>query len=65
MELGISVGDLDAIAANNILVYDCLFEVIKLWLTRGNPMPTRSALTRALQSKSVAGELTTTQGKVV
>ena len=65
MELGISVGDLDAIAVDNRKNADCLLEVLKLWLVQVNPKPTRSALTRALQSKSVAGKLTTTQGKVV
>ena len=65
MELGISVGDLDAIAVSNRKdVDDCLRELIKSWLIKPRNA-TRSALTRALQSKSVAGELTTTQGKVV
>ena len=65
MELGIPIMDLNAITANEGNASDRLLEVIKLWLGRVNPKPTRSALTRALQSKSVAGRLTTTQGKVV
>ena len=51
VELQVKDGDLDAIDANNRKVEDALLEVIKLWLRRGDPKPTRTFLMAVTQSK--------------
>ena len=51
MELQIESGDLDAIEVDKRTVADSLLEVIKLWLHRANPKPTRRVLTSVTQSK--------------
>ena len=60
IELGIGTGTLDAIGKNNnYKVEDCLVELLTKWL-RGKP--TRSAMTRVLQSRKVTAEATSPQG---
>ena len=54
VELRIKSGDLDAIRKNNRDVEDALLEMIKLWLHRTNPRPTRTVLEAALQSRLLA-----------
>ena len=54
-ELGIDQGTLVAISKNERNVEDCLREMINTWLRDTNPMPTRSALTAALNSEHVSG----------
>ena len=56
IELQIETGDLDAIGANNRMVEDALLEVIKLWLHRANPKPTRTVLTAVTQSRLLGTE---------
>ena len=51
MELQVKSGDLDAIDVNNRKVEDALLEVIKLWLRRVDPKPTRTVLMAVTQSK--------------
>ena len=53
IELGIDTGTLDAIAEDNRKVEDCLREMIKVWLKRASPKPTRRAMKAALQSVRV------------
>ena len=53
-ELGIDVGTLNAIKADNRKVEDCLLAMIKDWLRYTNPRPTRSAMKAALQSERVS-----------
>lgn len=55
IQLGIDQGTLDAIEKNNNEVEDCLSKLVSLWLRGTNPRPTRSAMTKALQSQCVAG----------
>ena len=59
MELRIEPGDLEAIGVNNRTVEDALLEVIKLWLRRVNPKPTRTVLTAVTQSKLLVTEAET------
>ena len=54
-ELGIDQGTLAAISKDERKVEDCLREMINKWLRHTNPMPTRSALTAALNSECVPG----------
>ena len=56
VELQIGPGDLDAIRKNNRDVEDALFEMIKFWLRRTNPRPTRTVLETALQSRLLVTE---------
>ena len=63
IQLGIDLGTLDAINVDKRKAEDALVEVIKLWLCQVNPKPTRFALSMALESKCLAGEVTSTQGK--
>ena len=53
IELGIDVNTLDAIERDHRKAEDCLTELITIWLRRTNPKPTKSAITRALESQSV------------
>ena len=55
VELGIEQGDLDAISADHMNVDERLTEVIKIWLRKIKPKPTRSAIMAALQSERVSG----------
>ena len=55
IELGMEQGDLDAISADHMSVDERLTEVIKTWLRRIKPKPTRSAFIVALQSERVSG----------
>ena len=59
IELGIDVNTLDAIEMNNRRVEDCLTKLITTWLRCTNPKPTRSAITKALESQSVVASATT------
>ena len=59
LELQIESGDLDAIGVNNRTVEDALLEVIKLWLRRANPKPTRTVLTAVTLSKLLVTEAET------
>ena len=56
LELEIKPGDLDAMGANNRTVEDALLEVIKLWLHRANPKPTRTFLSAVTRSKLLVTE---------
>ena len=56
MELQIEPDDLDAIEVDTRTVADSLLEVIKLWLHRANPQPTRTVLTAVTQSKLLVTE---------
>ena len=53
INLGIDVGTLDAIDANNRRVEDCLLNLINVWLRNTNSRPTRTAIKAALQSERV------------
>ena len=55
IELGIEQGDIEAISVNNRNVDDCLREMMKTWLRKINPKPTRDALSAALQCERVSG----------
>ena len=55
-QLGLSQGDVDAIAKKFDDPKDCLRESLKLWLRRVDPVPTREQLARALQSPPVGRE---------
>ena len=56
-QLGLSQGDIEAIARKKFHdPDDCLKEVIKLWLTGVDPVPTREQLARVLQSPPVGRE---------
>ena len=59
IELGIDIGTLDAIEKNNREVEDCLVQLLSKWL---RSKATRSAMTKALQSRKVTGEATSAQG---
>ena len=60
IELGMDIGTLDAIGkSNHYKVEDCLVELLSKWL-RGKA--TRSAMTKALQSRKVTAEATSVQG---
>ena len=60
MELQIQPGDLEAIGVDTKwMVEDALLEVIKLWLRRANPKPTRTVLTAVTQSKLLVTEAET------
>ena len=52
-QLGLSQGDVDAIAKKFDDPKDCLREFLKLWLRGVDPKPTRKQLARALQSPPV------------
>ena len=61
IELDINTGTLDAIGENNQhKVENCLYELLSKWLRSGKA--TRSAMTRALQSRKVIAEATSPQG---
>ena len=62
MELKIPNGTLEAIETDHKKCDDCLLEMIKIWLRGDYTQPTKSAITAALQSKYVAGEVTSIQG---
>ena len=51
IELETQSDDLDAIEVDKRTVADSLLEVIKIWLHRANPKPTRRVLTAVSQSK--------------
>ena len=53
IELGIDVNTLDAIERDHKKAEECLAELITTWLRGTNPKPTRSAMTKALESQSV------------
>ena len=55
-QLGLSQGDVDAIANEFNDPKDCLRESLKLWLRGVDPKPTREQLARALQSPPVGRE---------
>ena len=55
-QLGLSQGDVDAIAKKFDDPKDCLRESLKLWLRGVDPEPTREQLARALQSPPVGRE---------
>lgn len=55
IELGIDVGTLDALDVNNRKAEDCLTGLISQWLRNRKPQPTRTAMTKALESQSVTG----------
>ena len=55
-QLGLSQGDVDAIAKKFDDPKDCLRESLKLWLRGVDPVPTREQLARALQSPPVGRE---------
>ena len=60
IELGVDPGTLDAIGKNNHhKVEDCLVDLLGTWL-RGKA--TRSAMTKALQSRKVTADATSTRG---
>ena len=63
LELGIKASDLDVIEKDSRKAEDALYEVEKMWLHSVNPKPTRTALKAVIESKCVAGEVTSTQGK--
>ena len=66
IELGIDMSTLDAIDRDYRKADDCLTELITKWLRRTNPKPTRSAITKALESHSVMASATTpSEGKIV
>ena len=62
IQLGIDDSTLEAIDMDQRKTENALVEVIKKWLRRVDPRPTRSALTMALQSECLAGKATSTQG---
>ena len=65
IELGIDVSTLDTIDKDYGKADDCLTELITKWLRRTNPKPTRSAITKALESHSVAASAATpSEGKL-
>ena len=53
IELGIDVSTLDTIEKDHRKADDCLTDLITKWLRRANPKPTRSAISKALESQSV------------
>ena len=55
IQLCIDEGTLDALDADNHKVEDCLAGLISKWLRNMKPRPTRAAMTKALESQSVAG----------
>jgi hypothetical protein len=55
IELGIDVNTLDALHRNYREAEDCLKELITTWLCYTNPKPTRSAITKALESVASEG----------
>ena len=55
-QLGLSQGDVDAIAKKFDDPKDCLRESLKLWLRGVDPVPTREQLARVLQSPPVGRE---------
>ena len=65
LELGIKASDLDAIEKDSRKAEDALYEVEKMWLRSVNPKPTRTALNAVIESKCVAVEVTSTQGKYI
>lgn len=54
VDLGIDAGTLNAIDANNGTIGDCLLDMIIHWLCNYDPVPTRDAITIALQSERVS-----------
>ena len=63
IQMGIEPGDLDAIGKSKKEdVEDALYEVTKQWLRSANPTPNRVMLTAIIESKCIAGEVTSTQG---
>ena len=63
IQMGIEPGSLDAIGKSKKEdVDDAVYEVTKQWLRSANPKPTRATLTAIIESKCIAGEVTTTQG---
>ena len=65
MELEINPDDLDAIEVDKRTVADSLLEVIKLWLHRTNPKPTRTALTAVTESELLVAEAEAQSGTKV
>ena len=63
IELAIKSSDLDAIERNHKEVEDALVEVIKYWLYRISPKPTRTELVKILESKYVSCDTNAVQGK--
>ena len=55
IQLGIDMGTLDAIRYDYRDIGDCLREILICWLRRIDPMPTRSAINKAIQSENVTG----------
>ena len=63
IQMRIEPGDLDAISKSKKEdVDDALYEVTKQWLRSANPKPNRAMLTAIVESKCIAGEVTSTQG---
>ena len=66
IELGIDMGTLDSIRANNNMqVEGCVTDMIAAWLRGNNPRPTRSAMAAVLLSERVNGGATLTQGELL
>ena len=65
IELGIDMGTLDSIHANNLRVEDCVTDMIATWLRGTNPRPTRSAMAAVLLSKRVTGGASSSQGELL
>ena len=66
IELQIESDDLDAIEVDKRTAADSLLEVIKVWLHRANPKPTRTVLTAVIRSKLlITGAETQSDTKVV
>ena len=55
-ELMIDLATLDEIGRKKHRVADCLIELLMTWLCRREPVATRSAITKALQSLQVTGK---------
>ena len=57
VQLGIDQGTLDAIEKDYRHVSDCLRRLISHWLNNVDPIPTRSAINKAIQSDCVRGKI--------
>jgi len=53
LQLEIPAGDLDGLAANNMVARDCLRETLAFWLRRVQPLPTWERLANALKNRTV------------
>ena len=65
IQMGIEPGDLDAIGkSKKEEVDDALYEVTKQWFNKTNPKPNRAMLTAIIESRCIAGEVTSAQGNI-